>query len=273
MLRTLQLNFSLWLLAVLLCTPLDAAAADGARFVRFGEPGAERPGLLDERGRIRDLSAHLADISPETVGELDDLARLDPDGLPAVSGEPRLGPPISRAGKIVAVGFNYRDHAEEMGRAIPTEPVLFMKAANALSGPFDPVISPRGATELDYEVELVVVIGRTASYVAEADALSYIAGFAVGHDIPKLEAWLGSAARLSNENVLDVQRLWTEAQPPGLAQCASKFSSKTLSKEQQRSDWSVRPLSDKQLEYAALDAAVLLAIVAERASRGDRMQQ
>jgi 2,4-diketo-3-deoxy-L-fuconate hydrolase len=103
--------------------------------------------------------------------------------LPLVEGEPRLGAPIARAGKIVAVGFNYRDHAEETNTPIPAEPVLFMKAATALSGPFDPVIAPRGATALDYEVELAVVVGRTARYVSEADALAHVAGFAVGHDV------------------------------------------------------------------------------------------
>ena len=120
-----------------LATPLAAAASsDGQRFVRFGDPGAEKPGLLDSAGRIRDLSAHIDDISPETIGRLEALAGLDPEALPLVRGEPRLGSPVSRAGKIVAIGFNYRDHAEETGTPIPTEPVIFMKAASALSGPF-----------------------------------------------------------------------------------------------------------------------------------------
>ena len=183
--RTLRGPWAIvWLLvAGLLTAALPGYAADGQRFVRYGQPGQEKPGLLDANDRIRDLSARINDISPETIGSLAQLNQLDPDTLPLVKGEPRLGPPISRAGKIVAIGFNYRDHAEETGTPIPTEPVLFMKAASALSGPFDPVITPRGSTELDYEVELVIVIGRTARYVTEQDALAFVAGFAVGHDV------------------------------------------------------------------------------------------
>ena len=171
------------LLTGLLANATNAFAEEGRRFVRFGEPGQEKPGLLDGQDRIRDLSAHIDDISPETIGTLGELTTLDPASLPLVQGDPRLGSPISRAGKIVAVGFNYRDHAEEMSIPIPAEPVLFMKAANALSGPFDPVVTPRGSTELDYEVELVIVIGQLARYVTEADALDHVAGFAVGHDV------------------------------------------------------------------------------------------
>ncbi len=171
------------LLISLLGTAGVSFAEQGQRFVRYGEPGQERPGLLDGDDRIRDLSGHVDDISPETIGLLAELADLDPARLPLVDGSPRLGAPISRAGKIVAVGFNYRDHAEETGTPIPTEPVLFMKAASALTGPFDTVRTPRGSTELDYEVELVIVIGRTATYVSEADALSHVAAFAVGHDV------------------------------------------------------------------------------------------
>lgn len=172
-------------LALLLLTgaATTATAADGHRLVRWGEKGGERPGVLDDQHRIRDLSGHLDDFTPAILAELDALDAIDKDALPLVEGEPRLGSPIPRAGKIVAVGFNYRDHAEETGTPIPTEPVLFMKAATALSGPFDPVITPKGSTALDYEVELAVVIGRTARYVREADALDHVAGFAVGHDV------------------------------------------------------------------------------------------
>ena len=177
------LTAGLLVAGLLAFTSSTAFAAEGSRFVRFGDAGSEKPGLLDSEDRIRDLSAHIDDITPESIGELEMLAGLDPDTLPLVQGEPRLGAPISSAGKIVAVGFNYRDHAEETGTPIPTEPVLFMKAASALSGPFDPVLTPRGSTELDYEVELVIVIGKTARYVSEADALSHVAGFAVGHDV------------------------------------------------------------------------------------------
>lgn len=161
----------------------NVAQADGYRLLRYGDPGAERPGLLDDEGRIRDLSDHLADFNAETLPELAILDSVIIDALPVVQGDPRLGPPIASAGKIIAVGFNYRDHAEETGTPIPAEPVLFMKAASALSGPFDPVIRPRDSTELDYEVELAIIIGQTARYVAEANALDHIAGFAVGHDV------------------------------------------------------------------------------------------
>jgi 2-keto-4-pentenoate hydratase/2-oxohepta-3-ene-1,7-dioic acid hydratase in catechol pathway len=171
------------LAAILPLTARPVDAAEGARFVRFGPPGMEKPGLLDEEGRIRDLTAHIKDINPETVGTLASLASLDPGALPLVTGSPRLGSPIARAGKIIAVGFNYRDHAEETGTPIPAEPLLFMKAATSLSGPFDPIVTPRGSTELDYEVELAIIIGRTTRYVGESDALEHVAGFAVGHDV------------------------------------------------------------------------------------------
>ncbi len=171
------------MLSSLLAMATPGYADDGQRFVRYGESGREQPGLLDDKDQLRDLSAHIEDISPQTIGSLPDLAGLDPTALPVVEGAPRLGPPISHAGKIVAVGFNYLDHAEETGTPVPAEPVLFMKAASALSGPFDPVVTPRGSTELDYEVELVIVIGRTARYVSEGEALSHVAGFAVGHDV------------------------------------------------------------------------------------------
>lgn len=159
------------------------AFADGLRLARYGEPGAEQPALVDATGRLRDLSGRIADITPATLSELETLRSVDPAALALVPGEPRLGPPIARVGKIIAVGFNYGDHAAETGTPIPAEPVLFMKAASALSGPFDPVITPKGSSELDYEVELAIVIGRTARYVAEADALRHVAGFAVGHDV------------------------------------------------------------------------------------------
>ncbi len=180
--RTVDLLLAALAAVILVIAPV-ARSAEGARFVRFGEAGAEKPGLIDASGRIRDLSSRIDDITPETIGLLPLLARTDPANLPEVSGEPRLGSPVARTGKIIAVGFNYRDHAEETGTPIPEEPVLFMKAATALSGPFDPIVMPRGATDLDYEVELAIVIGRTAKYVSEAEALDHVAGFAVGHDV------------------------------------------------------------------------------------------
>jgi 2-keto-4-pentenoate hydratase/2-oxohepta-3-ene-1,7-dioic acid hydratase in catechol pathway len=180
--RTTTLLLSV--LAALTClASVQLSAAEGARFVRYGPAGAEQPGMLDDAGRIHDLSGRIADITPETVPELAALAALDPTTLPRVTGERRLGAPIARAGKIIAVGFNYRDHAEETGTPIPTEPLLFMKAATSLSGPFDPVITPRDAAALDYEVELAIVIGRTARYLAREEAMDHVAGFAVGHDV------------------------------------------------------------------------------------------
>ena len=161
----------------------QTSQADGMKLVRYGEKGNERPGLVDAAGKLRDLSAHLEDITPATIGQLPELASIDPLSLPPVIGEPRLGPPISRVGKIVAVGFNYRDHAAETGTPIPTEPVLFMKSSSALSGPFDDVVQPRGSTALDYEAELAIIIGKEARYVEMDAALDHIAGFAVGHDV------------------------------------------------------------------------------------------
>lgn len=180
--RTVTVLLSALATSILLAA-LPIQASEGARFVRFGPAAEEKPGMLDAQGRIRDLSGQIDDITPETVGTLGELARLDPATLPLVAGEPRLGSPISRAGKIIAIGFNYRDHAEETGTPIPAEPLIFMKAATALSGPFDDVITPRGSSELDYEVELAIVIGRTARYVSESEALAHVAGFAVGHDV------------------------------------------------------------------------------------------
>ena len=175
---------SITLAAALLMLASGAANGDeGYRLVRYGAVGAEKPGLIDAGGTLKDLSAHFEDFNPSTLPDLERLDTIDPATLPAVPGNPRLGAPVNGVGKIIAVGFNYSDHAEETGTPIPTEPVLFMKAVTALSGPFDDVIAPRGFTELDYEVELAVVIGRQARYVDADDAMAYIAGFAVGHDV------------------------------------------------------------------------------------------
>ncbi|MDT8429231.1 MAG: fumarylacetoacetate hydrolase family protein [Pseudomonadales bacterium] len=155
------------------------------RLVRFGAIGAEKPGILDTAGRLHDVSSVVPDWTPEQLTEdnLDRIAALDLNDFPVVAGNPRLGVPLSGIGKIIAVGFNYVNHAAEMATELPTEPLIFMKAITALSGPFDPVIKPRGGDRLDYESELVVVIGRHARYVAEAEAFDYIAGYTVGHDV------------------------------------------------------------------------------------------
>ncbi|MDB5978915.1 MAG: 2-hydroxyhepta-2,4-diene,7-dioate isomerase [Nevskia sp.] len=155
------------------------------KLLRYGPPGQEKPGLLDADGVLRDLSGQLADITPETLSPaaLARLAALDTASLPAVAGSPRLGIPFSGTGKFIAIGLNYRDHAEESNMAIPKEPVIFTKAISCLGGPDDEVMLPQGAIKGDWEVELGVVIGRTARYVAQAQALQYIAGYVVVNDV------------------------------------------------------------------------------------------
>lgn len=169
----------------LLACMATAAQAAELKLVRFGPVGAEKPGLVDAQGQIHDLSGHIADITPDMLSDesLERIAAIPLDQLPRVSGEPRLGVPLTGVGKIVAVGFNYVNHAAEMAVELPTEPLIFMKATSALSGPFDGIIRPRGGDKLDYESELVVVIGKKAQYVDEADVFQYIAGYAVGHDV------------------------------------------------------------------------------------------
>ena len=155
------------------------------KLLRYGRPGAEKPGMLDDRGRIRELDAEIDDISPETISAhaLDRLSRLDRDVLPVVSGTPRIGVPLAGIGKLVAVGLNYADHAKETGMPIPEEPVLFMKAISSVSGPYDPVMIPRDSVKTDWEVELAFVVGKTARQVAEADAIGYIAGYCILNDV------------------------------------------------------------------------------------------
>lgn len=155
------------------------------KLVRFGPQGREKPGLIDRDGRLRDLSAHCATIGWEELSPagLKRLSRIDPATLPVVKGKPRLGVPFTGISKIVGVGLNYRDHAKETGAAIPTEPVLFMKATTAINGPFDDIVLPRGSTHTDWEAELGVVIGKTARYVEESQALSHVAGYVTFHDV------------------------------------------------------------------------------------------
>lgn len=155
------------------------------KLVRYGIPGEEQPGLLDEQGKLRDLSGFVADIDGRILDDqsLEKLRSIDPDTLPLVEGQPRLGPCVSRVGKFICIGLNYADHAAESGMAVPAEPVVFMKATSAITGPDDPVIKPRNSTKLDWEVELGVVIGKHASYVTEVEAEQYIAGYCVINDI------------------------------------------------------------------------------------------
>ena len=155
------------------------------KLLRFGAAGAEKPGLLDKDGNIRDLSGVVSDISPETLkaGAIATIAKVDPSTLPIVPAGVRLGPVVSRAGNFIAVGLNYVDHAHETNSPIPSEPILFNKAPNCIVGPNDDVTIPKGSQKTDWEVELAIVIGKTALYVSEADALSYVAGYAVCDDV------------------------------------------------------------------------------------------
>ena len=155
------------------------------KLVRFGAPGAEKPGLVDAQGAIRDLSAHVKDITGDTIdaASLDKLRKLDPKSLPMAPQGMRLGPPVGHAHNFIAVGLNYVDHAKETGAEIPKEPILFNKLANCIVGPNDDVMIPKGSLKLDYEVEIAFVVGKRARYVAEKDALSHIAGYAICNDI------------------------------------------------------------------------------------------
>lgn len=155
------------------------------KLVRYGASGMERPGLVDSAGRIRSLAGHVPDLDGHTLAPhtLQRLRAIDPAGLPAVDDGVRIGACVGNVGKIICIGLNYSDHAAESGMAVPAEPVLFMKATSAISGPFDDVVLPMGATKADWEVELGVVIGRPAKYVEVADARRHIAGFCVINDL------------------------------------------------------------------------------------------
>jgi 2-keto-4-pentenoate hydratase/2-oxohepta-3-ene-1,7-dioic acid hydratase in catechol pathway len=155
------------------------------KLLRYGPKGQEKPGLLDSTGKIRDLSATIADVNPEALAPaaLDKLRKLDPASLPLVSGTPRLGPCLTQIPKIVCVGLNYTDHAKETGAAIPKEPILFMKATSSLNGPNDDLMLPKGSEKGDWEVELGIVIGSVTHYVNETQALKNIAGYCVVNDV------------------------------------------------------------------------------------------
>lgn len=155
------------------------------KLVRYGEVRAERPGLLDTDGSIRDLSSILADVAGPSLlpASLKTLRALDTSTLPVVNGTPRLGACVGSVGKFICIGLNYSDHAAESGMALPSEPVVFMKATSAICGPNDDVLIPRGATKTDWEVELGVVIGKEAKYVSEQEALSCVAGYCVVNDV------------------------------------------------------------------------------------------
>ncbi|WP_313527593.1 fumarylacetoacetate hydrolase family protein [Shinella sp.] len=155
------------------------------KLVRFGAAGAEKPGLIDADGKIRDLSGVVADISGDVLSRAgrERLRALDPASLPLAPESSRYGACVGRVGNFIAVGLNYADHAAESGMAVPAEPVLFNKAPSCIGGPDDTILIPRGSEKTDWEVELAVVIGERASYVSEADALNYVAGYCVCNDI------------------------------------------------------------------------------------------
>ena len=155
------------------------------KLLRYGPAGQEKPGLLDRDGKIRDLSGAVKDIDGAALSpaSLTKLRAIDPASLPLVAGTPRLGPCVGGVSKVLAIGLNYRLHAQEAGMPIPSEPIFFLKAISSICGPNDDVIIPRGAEKMDYEVELAIVIGTKASYVAENEAKNYIAGYCVVNDV------------------------------------------------------------------------------------------
>ena len=155
------------------------------KLVRYGATGQEKPGMIDAVGTLRDLSAHVANITGATLGDdgIAKLRALDPATLPAVEGNPRMGACVGDIGKFMCIGLNYADHAAETGADIPEHPILFMKANSAITGPNDDVVMPRGSTKTDWEVELGVVIGKAAKYVSEEEALDYVAGYCLCNDV------------------------------------------------------------------------------------------
>ncbi|HKA62808.1 MAG TPA: fumarylacetoacetate hydrolase family protein [Methylomirabilota bacterium] len=159
------------------------------KLVRYGRAGAERPGLVDAEGGLRDLSGVVEDITPEVLSPagLKQLRAAKPERLPAVKGKPRLGCPLHGIGKIVCIGLNYTDHAEEVSLPLPKEPTIFIKANSAICGPDDPIARPPGAHKLDYEVELVAAIGRAAQGVSEAQALDHVVAYCLMNDVSERE--------------------------------------------------------------------------------------
>ena len=159
------------------------------KLCRYGAKGAEKPGLIDADGAIRDLSGHIADITPNemTLTALAKLKAIDPASLPKVSGSPRYGVPVKGIGKFIAIGLNYADHAKESGLAPPPEPIFFTKAISCLTGPNDEVMIPKDSKKIDWEVELGIIIGKTCRYVEKADALSHVAGYVLVNDVSERE--------------------------------------------------------------------------------------
>ncbi|TFZ05217.1 FAA hydrolase family protein [Ramlibacter henchirensis] len=159
------------------------------KLVRYGNPGREKPGLIDDEGKLRDLSGVVPDIGPEQLGQagLARIRKANPAKLLLVRGKPRMGCPVNGIGKFIAIGLNYADHAAESNAPIPKEPIVFMKATSCIQGPNDPVMLPKGSVKSDWEVELGVVIGTRARYVSKKDALSFVAGYTLVNDVSERE--------------------------------------------------------------------------------------
>ncbi len=159
------------------------------KLVRYGNPGKEKPGLIDADGKLRDLSGIVKDIGPEQLSDaaMAKLRRLKTANLPLVRGKPRMGCPVTGVGKFVAIGLNYADHAAEAGMPIPKEPIIFMKVPSCIQGPNDPVMLPKGSVKTDWEVELGIVIGTRARYVSQKDALTFVAGYCTINDVSERE--------------------------------------------------------------------------------------
>jgi len=155
------------------------------KLIRYGEANAEKPGLIDASGNLRDLSDHIPDVDGRMLSRtrLDDLGRLTEETLPVVKGAQRLGPCVGSVGKLICIGLNFHEHAKETGNPVPEHPIVFMKATSAINGPFDNVVLPRGSQHTDWEIELGVVIGETAKYVDAKAALSHVAGYCVVNDV------------------------------------------------------------------------------------------
>jgi len=171
------------------------------KLVRYGPAGKEKPGLIDAEGRLRDLSRKVKDIDAATLapGEIAKLKKLDPKKLPLVKGKPRLGPCVATPSKFVAIGLNYVDHAKETGAPIPENPIVFFKSQTCIVGPNDNVMVPKDSTQLDWEVEIGFVMGRTARHVAKKDALKYVAGYCVINDVSEREFQLKKSASQWNK--------------------------------------------------------------------------
>ena len=159
------------------------------KLVRYGQPGKEKPGLIDAAGKLRDLSGVVSDIGPEQLSDkvLAKLAKLKTDKLPLVKGKPRMGCPVAHVRKFIAIGLNYADHAAESNLPVPKEPIVFMKTTSSIQGPNDDVMLPKGSVKSDWEVELGIVIGKHASYVSQKEALDYVAGYCTINDVSERE--------------------------------------------------------------------------------------